>query len=57
MNGIENCIEHNVSAVWEDTLKMVVYGFLSYHGGYLQIPNHELMEKYQRVLSRDRMGR
>ena len=35
---------------------MVVYGFLSYHDGYLQIPNHELMEKYQRVLSRDSMG-
>ncbi len=23
---------------------MVVYGFLSYHDGYLKIPNHELME-------------
>lgn len=35
---------------------MVVYGFLSYHDGQLQIPNHELMEKYQKVLSRDSMG-
>lgn len=35
---------------------MVVYGFLSYHDGKLQIPNHELMEKYQKVLSRDSMG-
>jgi hypothetical protein len=35
---------------------MVVYGFLSYHDGNLQIPNHELMEKYQKVLSRDSMG-
>ncbi len=35
---------------------MVVYGFLSYHEGKLQIPNHELMEKFQRVLSRDSMG-
>ena len=35
---------------------MVVYGFLSYHDGYLRIPNHELMEKYQRVLSRESMG-
>lgn len=35
---------------------MVVYGFLSYHDGYLKIPNHELMEKYQRVLARDSMG-
>ncbi len=35
---------------------MVVYGFLSYYNGYLKIPNHELMEKYQKVLSRDSMG-
>ena len=35
---------------------MVVYGFLSYYEGKLSIPNHELMEKYQRVLSRDSMG-
>ncbi len=35
---------------------MVVYGFLSYFEGKLSIPNHELMEKYQRVLSRDSMG-
>ena len=35
---------------------MVVYGFLSYHDGYLRIPNHELMEKFQRVLSRKSMG-
>ena len=35
---------------------MVVFGFLSYHDGFLRIPNHELMEKYQRVLARDSMG-
>lgn len=35
---------------------MVVFGFLSYHDGYIRIPNHELMEKFQRVLSRDSMG-
>lgn len=35
---------------------MVVYGFLSYHDGFLRIPNYELMEKFQRVLSRDSMG-
>lgn len=35
---------------------MVVYGFLSYHDGELQIPNHELMEKYESVLSRESMG-
>ena len=35
---------------------MVVYGFLSYHDGYLKIPNHELMEKYRTVLARESMG-
>ena len=35
---------------------MVVYGFLSYHNGFLKIPNHELMEKYQKSLQRDSMG-
>lgn len=35
---------------------MVVFGFLSYCDGYLRIPNRELMEKFQRVLSRDSMG-
>ncbi len=35
---------------------MAVYGFLSYYNGHLNIPNHELMEKYQHVLSRDSMG-
>ena len=35
---------------------MVVYGFLSYYDGNLRIPNYELMEKFQRVLSRDSMG-
>ena len=86
MNEIADCIEHNITAVREDIVKMisdipieidlqgysatdfqldtrdeilsamVVYGFLSYHAGYLTIPNHELMEKFQRVLSRDSMG-
>lgn len=35
---------------------MVVYGFLAYYDGCLTIPNRELMEKFQRVLSRDSMG-
>ncbi len=35
---------------------MVVFGFLSYHDGFLRIPNHELMEKFQRVLKRKSMG-
>lgn len=35
---------------------MVVYGFLSYSDGILKIPNHELMEKFQKILSRNSMG-
>lgn len=35
---------------------MVVFGFLSYYDGYLTIPNHELMEKFNLVLSRKSMG-
>lgn len=35
---------------------MAVYGFLSYHDGFVCIPNQELMEKYQSVLSRSSMG-
>ena len=49
-------IEQNMGTRNEILSAMVVYGFLLYHDGYLRIPNHELMEKYQRVLSRDSMG-
>lgn len=35
---------------------MAVYGFLSYYGGEIRIPNRELMEKYQEVLTRKSMG-
>ena len=35
---------------------MVVFGFLSYHDGFLRIPNYELMEKFQNVLKRKSMG-
>lgn len=35
---------------------MVIYGFLSYHDRMLQIPNYELMEKFQSVLSRESFG-
>ena len=35
---------------------MVVFGFLSYHDGYLTIPDYELMQKFNRVLSRESMG-
>ncbi|WP_049945611.1 AAA family ATPase [Candidatus Stoquefichus massiliensis] len=34
---------------------MVVFGFLSYHDGYLTIPNYELMQKFNHVLSRKSM--
>ncbi|MBQ0000561.1 MAG: AAA family ATPase [Clostridiales bacterium] len=36
---------------------MVVFGFLSYHDQILRIPNHELMEKFQRVLAIKGMGK
>lgn len=36
---------------------MVVFGFLSYYDQMLKIPNHELMEKFQRVLSSKGMGK
>lgn len=36
---------------------MVVFGFLSYYDGQLTIPNHELMEKFNQVLSRESMGK
>lgn len=35
---------------------MVVYGFLSYHQETVKIPNQELMEKFEEVLSRKSMG-
>ncbi|WP_028043251.1 hypothetical protein [Candidatus Stoquefichus massiliensis] len=35
---------------------MVVFGFLSYHDDYLTILNYELMQKFNRVLSRESMG-
>ena len=55
INWIHKGIEHNVAEVREDIVKMVS-GFLDYYDGYLRIPNWELMEKYQKVLSRDSMG-
>lgn len=35
---------------------MVVYGFLTYRGGCVSIPNHELMLKFQEVLVKEEMG-
>lgn len=51
-----SAIELNLDTRDEILSAMVVYGFLSYHDGMLRIPNHELMEKFQRVLSRESMG-
>ncbi|MCD7893595.1 MAG: ATP-binding protein [Erysipelotrichaceae bacterium] len=35
---------------------MTIFGFLTYHHGCLYIPNHELMLKYEQVLSQKNMG-
>lgn len=51
-----SAVEQQLDTRDEILSAMVVYGFLSYNDGYLKIPNHELMEKFQRVLSRDSMG-
>lgn len=55
LNGY-SAVEQELNTRDEILSAMVVYGFLSYHDGYLKIPNYELMEKFQRVLSRDSMG-
>lgn len=54
--GGYSAIEQEMNTRDEILSAMVVYGFLLYHDGYVRIPNHELMEKYQGVLSRDSMG-
>ncbi len=55
LNGY-SAAEQSMNTRDEILSAMVVYGFLSYYDGELQIPNHELMEKFQRVLSRSSMG-
>lgn len=35
---------------------MIVYGLLSYHDGYLKIPNRELMLEFQKALKDDEFG-
>lgn len=55
LNGY-SAIEQEMNSRDEILSAMVVYGFLLYHDGLLRIPNHELMEKYQRVLARESMG-
>ncbi|MCI8648493.1 MAG: AAA family ATPase, partial [Firmicutes bacterium] len=55
LNGY-SAAEQSMNTRDEILSAMVVYGFLSYHEEELQIPNHELMLKFQRVLSRSSMG-
>lgn len=55
LNGY-SAIEQQLNTRDEILSAMVVYGFLSYYDGYLKIPNHELMEKFQKVLLRNSMG-
>lgn len=55
LNGY-SAVEQQLDTRDEILSAMVVYGFLSYYDGYLKIPNHELMEKYQKVLARNSMG-
>lgn len=51
-----SAVEQKLDTRNEILSAMTVYGFLAYHDGFLRIPNYELMEKFQRVLSRDSMG-
>ncbi len=55
LNGY-SAAEQSMNTRDEILSAMVVYGFLSYHEEELQIPNYELMLKFQRVLSRSSMG-
>ncbi len=48
--------EQSMSTRNEILSAMVVYGFLSYYDGLLKIPDYELMEKYEAILSRQSMG-
>ncbi|MBR5508533.1 MAG: AAA family ATPase [Lachnospiraceae bacterium] len=48
--------EHRMDSRDEILSAMVVYGFLAYYNHILTIPNAELMEKFQRVLSRESMA-
>lgn len=55
LNGY-SAVEQQLETRSDILSAMAVYGFLSYHKGELRIPNCELMEKFQNVLSRDSMG-
>lgn len=55
LNGY-SAVEQRLETRNEILSAMVVYGFLSYFDGQLKIPNHELMEKFEAVLSRESMG-
>ncbi|MCD7893597.1 MAG: ATP-binding protein [Erysipelotrichaceae bacterium] len=48
--------DDNLDARDEILSSMVIFGFLTYHDGYLYIPNHELMLKFEKILNRKDMG-
>lgn len=35
---------------------MIILGFLSYHDGYLKIPNRELMKEFEKALKDKSFG-
>ncbi|MCD7894117.1 MAG: ATP-binding protein [Erysipelotrichaceae bacterium] len=48
--------DSNLDARDEILSSMVIFGFLTYKDDYLYIPNHELMLKFEKILSRKDMG-
>ncbi|MCD7809046.1 MAG: ATP-binding protein, partial [Erysipelotrichaceae bacterium] len=48
--------DDNLDARDEILSSMVIFGFLTYHDDCLCIPNHELMLKFEKILSRKDMG-
>lgn len=55
---MRNYVASSMSLSTKDEIfsAMAVYGFLTYHGGYVSIPNHELMLKFQDLLSKEDLG-
>lgn len=54
---VYSAIEQQLNTRDEILSAMVVYGFLSYYKDSLCIPNHELMEKFQKVLQEKVSGK
>ncbi len=51
-----SAVEQQMTSRNEILSAMTIYGFLTYWDGMLRIPNRELMEKFEEVLSRDSFG-